>query len=32
MADHHYKKTALLPSLHSWHPDSHDDGAATNGP
>ncbi|CAN5789869.1 pyruvate kinase [soil metagenome] len=20
MADHHYKKTALLPSLHSWHP------------
>ena len=21
MADHHYKKTALLPSLHSWHPD-----------
>ena len=32
MADHHYKKTALMPSLHSWHPDSHDDGAATNGP
>jgi len=22
MADHHYKKTALMPSLHSWHPDS----------
>jgi pyruvate kinase len=22
MADHHYKKTALLPSLHSWHPDT----------
>ncbi|CAA0094057.1 Pyruvate kinase [Mycolicibacterium vanbaalenii] len=21
MADHHYKKTALMPSLHSWHPD-----------
>ena len=20
MADHHYKKTALMPSLHSWHP------------
>ena len=25
MADHHYKKTALLPSLHSWHPDSRRD-------
>jgi pyruvate kinase len=22
MADHHYKKTVLMPSLHSWHPDS----------
>jgi len=22
MADHHYKKTALMPSLHSWHPDT----------
>lgn len=22
MSDHHYKKTALMPSLHSWHPDS----------
>lgn len=22
MADHHYKKTALLPSLHSWRPDT----------
>jgi pyruvate kinase len=21
MADHHYKKTALMPSLHSWHSD-----------
>ena len=21
MADHHYKKTALMPSLHSWRPD-----------
>ena len=21
MADHHYKKTALMPTLHSWHPD-----------
>ncbi|WP_235683255.1 pyruvate kinase [Mycolicibacterium fluoranthenivorans] len=21
MADHHYKKTALLPSLHSWQPE-----------
>jgi len=21
MADHHYKKTALLPSLHSWRPE-----------
>ena len=21
MADHHYKKIALMPSLHSWHPD-----------
>jgi pyruvate kinase len=20
MADHHYKKTALMPSLHAWHP------------
>jgi pyruvate kinase len=23
MADHHYKKNALLGSLHSWRPDSH---------
>ncbi len=22
MVDHHYKKTALMPSLHSWHPDT----------
>lgn len=22
MADHHYKKISLMPSLHSWHPDS----------
>ena len=22
MADHHYKKIALMPSLHSWHPDT----------
>ncbi|TLH66818.1 pyruvate kinase [Mycolicibacterium aubagnense] len=22
MADHHYKKTALLPPLHSWRPDT----------
>jgi pyruvate kinase len=31
MADHHYKKTALMPSLHSWHPDSHHDRATTDG-
>ena len=31
MADHHYKKTALMPSLHSWHPDSHHDRGATDG-
>ncbi len=30
MADHHYKKTALMPTLDSWHPDPHDDPAATN--
>ena len=22
MADHHYKKIAFMPSLHSWHPDT----------
>ena len=26
MADHHYKKNALMPSLHSWHPDSTNPG------
>ena len=31
MADHHYKKTALMPSLHSWHPDLHHDRATTDG-
>jgi pyruvate kinase len=25
MTDHHYKKNALLGSLHSWHPGSHRD-------
>lgn len=29
MADHHYKKTALMRSLHSWHPDSR--SATANG-
>jgi len=32
MADHHYKKTALMPTLHSWHPDPDHEPAATNGP
>jgi pyruvate kinase len=30
MADHHYKKTALMPTLDSWHPDPHHDPATTN--
>jgi pyruvate kinase len=30
MADHHYKKTALMPTLGSWHPDPHHDPATTN--
>ena len=30
MADHHYKKTALMPSLHSWQPDLAT--TADNGP
>jgi pyruvate kinase len=25
MTDHHYKKNALLGSLHSWHSGSHHD-------
>ncbi|MDZ7882595.1 MAG: pyruvate kinase [Mycobacterium sp.] len=29
MADHHYKKTALMPSLHSWHPGGADPAAAS---
>jgi pyruvate kinase len=32
MADHHYKKTALMPSLHSWHPDTAVDALATTSP
>ena len=26
MADHHYKKNALMPSLHSWHPEETNPG------
>ncbi|CAN5660595.1 pyruvate kinase [soil metagenome] len=32
MADHHYKKTALMPTLHSWHPDPHHHPAVANRP
>lgn len=31
MADHHYKKNALMPSLQSWHPDLRRDRATSNG-
>ncbi|CAN5880494.1 pyruvate kinase [soil metagenome] len=31
MADHHYKKTALMPTLESWHPDRRHDPTTTNG-
>jgi pyruvate kinase len=32
MADHHYKKTALMPALHSWHPDAVLHPGVTEGP
>ena len=32
MTDHHYKKTALMPSLRSWRPDAVVEPAATDAP
>ncbi|WNG79851.1 pyruvate kinase [Mycobacterium sp. ITM-2016-00316] len=32
MVDHHYKKKALMPSLHSWHPDMRRDETTTKSP
>ena len=32
MAEHHYKKTVLMPSLHAWHPDVDVDLAPVTDP